>query len=163
MRRFHWSFAIATLIFGFFLGTSTFGSAIAADPTSSATFEQGESLKVCIDKKSGVIRAASKCKTIERAYVLGGPGPQGEPGEKGDVGERGPQGERGQIGPAGASATLPILKTEVIYYLSANDFCTSTNGSVPYVSQVSRSPQTNSVTGVYGGSFRGCYTTIYKP
>lgn len=163
MRKFHWSLAVATLILGFFLGTSTLGSATAADSTTSATPEQGEILKVCIDKKSGVIRAASKCKTTERAYVLGGPGPQGYPGEKGDAGERGPQGEPGQIGPTGASATLPQLKTEIIYYLSANDVCASTNGSVPYVSQVSRSPQTNAVTGVYGGTFRGCYTTVYKP
>jgi hypothetical protein len=97
-------------------------------------------LKVCIDKKSGVIRAASKCKPIEKAYVLGGPGPQGPKGDKGDTGsqgvqgfkgdvgaqgiqgiqgiqgERGLQGERGFTGATGATGTVSGLRRETILY-----------------------------------------------
>ena len=163
MKRIHWSVSLLTLLIGFILGTSTLGSAKAADPVGVTTTAQGDLLKVCIEKKSGVLRAGNKCKPTENSFVIGGPGPQGEQGEKGEPGSSGPQGERGPIGLTGAAGSISGIKTETIYYLSANDICQSTNGSVTYVSQVSRSPQTNAVTGVYSGSFRGCYATIYKP
>lgn len=72
---------------------------------------QGEILTVCINKKTGAIKAATKCTKDERKTVLGGVGPQGaqgEKGEKGDVGPVGPQGlqgERGLVGAQGPTGT----------------------------------------------------------
>ena len=89
----------AVLVVGFL-----FGSGIqplhAEDPVTAT----GEILKVCINSKTGVIRAASKCATGERKTVLGGvgaTGPQGEKGDKGDVGATGPTGNTGATGPQG--------------------------------------------------------------
>ena len=100
MKKLNLTIALVSLASGFFLGTSTLGSA-TADDTTVATVPQGDVLKVCIEKKTGVIRAASTCKKSERSYVLGGPGPQGTQGVKGDVGSTGPQGTQGQAGPQG--------------------------------------------------------------
>lgn len=146
MKRIHWSFALVTLAFGFFLGSSTFGTAIAADPTPAAAIEQGDLLKVCIDKKSGVIRSSTKCKATEKAYILGGPGPQGVQGEKGEVGATGPvgpqgitgaigpqglqgdrgiqgvQGQQGFTGPTGATGTVSGLRTKSIQIWSQDLF-----------------------------------------
>ena len=62
---------------------------------------QGEVLNVCINKKTGVIRASSKCDAkAERKTVLGGVGPRGEVG---------PQGEQGVIGPQGPNQSLQYV------------------------------------------------------
>lgn len=61
----------------------------------------GEVIKVCIDKKTGVIKASTKCLKTERATVLGGVGPKGEKGDTGEVGPVGPQGIQGVVGPQG--------------------------------------------------------------
>ena len=87
------------------LGISTSSAEDTPSATSSSeAAPRGEVLKVCIDKKSGVIRASNKCKSSERGMVLGGPGPRGEQGPKGDTGAtgaQGPKGETGAQGPAG--------------------------------------------------------------
>lgn len=130
--------ASLALIVGFGIGSTTTGPAIAEETTVATSIPQGDVLKVCIDKKTGVIRAASKCKPTEKAYVLGGPGPQGIQGiqgEKGDTGaqgiqgvkgdtgpqgiqgiqgERGLQGERGFIGATGATGSVSGLRTQSI-------------------------------------------------
>ena len=96
--------ASLALVVGFGIGSTTTGPAIAEETAVATSVPQGDLLKVCIDKKTGAIRAASKCKTTEKAYVLGGPGPQGEQGiqgEKGDTGPQGIQGVKGDIGPQG--------------------------------------------------------------
>ena len=73
--------AIASLIIGFSLGTSLQGVA-SAEESATVSIPQGDFLKVCIDKKSGEMRAANKCKTNEKPYSLGGPGPRGPQGFK---------------------------------------------------------------------------------
>ena len=88
--------AISTTI-GFVIGNS-YGSPVFADNIHNQT---GEILKVCIDKKSGIVRASAKCNKTERATVLGGVGPQGEQGPQGVQGEQGPQGATGPQGPKG--------------------------------------------------------------
>ena len=127
-----------SLLLGFGIGSVNTGPATAEESAAPAVVDQGDLLKVCIDKKSGVIRAASKCKSAERAYVLGGPGPQGlqgVQGEKGDVGSmgpqgiqgvkgdtglqgfqgvQGPQGDRGMTGATGATGTVSGLRTRSI-------------------------------------------------
>ena len=59
--------AISTTI-GFVIGNSN-GSPVFAD---TAPNQNGEIIKVCIDKKTGVVRASTKCNKTERATVLGG-------------------------------------------------------------------------------------------
>lgn len=88
-----------------FVGSMVGLSANTASVAEEAA--QGEVLSVCINKKSGAIKAATKCAKDERKTVLGGVGPQGVQGEKGDKGDVGPagpqglQGERGPVGPQG--------------------------------------------------------------
>ncbi len=87
------------LVIGWGLGSTNLNVANAEDPI------QGEVLKICIDKKSGVIRAAAKCTKNERATVLGGIGPKGEKGDQGEQGipgKDGVNGKDGATGPQGA-------------------------------------------------------------
>lgn len=129
---------IGSLLIGFLVGVSTTGTAIAEDVPVATAAPQGDFLKVCIDKKSGVIRASAKCKSTEKAYSLGGPGPQGPKGDqgiqgiqgiqgdqglKGDTGiqgiqglqgEKGIQGDRGLTGLTGATGTVSGLRTKSI-------------------------------------------------
>lgn len=95
------------LTLGWLMGSLNTFSARAEDPI------QGEVLKVCIDKKTGVIRAVTKCNKTERSTVLGGIGPKGEKGDQGlqgipgkdgvdgKDGATGPQGSQGVQGPQG--------------------------------------------------------------
>ena len=86
---------VVALVIGILIG------ALAIQPVSAEPASQGEVLKVCIAKKTGVIRVANKCITGERATVLGAVGPQGEKGIQGEVGATGPQGPAGPQGPKG--------------------------------------------------------------
>jgi hypothetical protein len=73
-------------------------------PSVAEETSQGEVLSVCINKKTGVIRAANKCSRDERKTVLGGVGPQGPKGDVGPQGIQGiagPQGPKGDVGPQG--------------------------------------------------------------
>jgi|DEB0MinimDraft_3_1074331.scaffolds.fasta_scaffold12771_3 hypothetical protein len=88
------------------------GSVVGLSANTASVAEevaQGEVLSVCINKKTGAIKAATKCARNERKTVLGGVGPQGVQGEKGDKGDVGPvgpqgaQGEPGAVGPQGAT------------------------------------------------------------
>lgn len=85
---------LLSLIAGIFIG------AIGLQPVS-ADSTQGEVINVCIVKKTGTIRVASKCASTERATVLGGVGPKGDQGPQGLQGEVGPQGLTGPQGPKG--------------------------------------------------------------
>jgi hypothetical protein len=87
---------LIVLIFGLAIGTGI--TPLHADDPVPAT---GEVLKVCIDKKTGVIKASTKCSKTERATILGGVGPQGSKGDTGEVGPVGPQGIQGVPGPQG--------------------------------------------------------------
>jgi hypothetical protein len=75
---------VFTLLIGFALGVTGTLPSNAEDPVPVA---QGEVLSVCINLKSGAIRASAKCdRKTERKTVLGGTGAQGPKGEKGDTG-----------------------------------------------------------------------------
>ena len=87
---------ISVLAVGFILG-SGISPLHAADPVTAT----GEILKVCIDTKSGVIRAASKCTKTERMTILGGVGAKGEKGDTGEIGATGLVGATGAVGPQG--------------------------------------------------------------
>jgi hypothetical protein len=98
--------SLISLVIGFGLGAQSLGTAQAEEPPAPSTTSQGEVLKVCIDKKTGSMRAASKCKNTEKLYVLGGPGPQGPEGPQGEKGDTGAQGEKGDAGPEGSISGL---------------------------------------------------------
>lgn len=93
------------LFAGILIGSLGLGMA-TAEETPLPIAPQGDLLKVCIDKKSGVIRSSASCKKTEKAYVLGGPGPQGIQGVKGDAGPQGVQGVKGDVGPQGLTGPI---------------------------------------------------------
>lgn len=120
--------------------------AFGLQPVSADTPSQGEMLSVCIVKKTGAIRAATKCTSAERATTLGGVGPKGDQGiqgieglvgpqgatgpqgPKGDAGPQGiqgiqgPQGERGFTGATGATGSVAGLRTRNIQVWSKDIF-----------------------------------------
>jgi hypothetical protein len=150
---------IGSLFAGWLLGASGIASS-QADEVTPAPVVQGEIIKVCINLKSGAIRAASKCDSkTERKTVIGGVGargavgPQGEKGEtgaqgiqgvKGDTGsqgiqgaqgaqgERGIQGLQGLTGQTGAAGSLTGLRTKEISVMSQNTFSSTCNDSPFY-------------------------------
>jgi hypothetical protein len=93
------------LFAGILIGSLGLGIA-TAEETPIPIAPQGDLLKVCIDKKSGAIRASTTCKKTEKPYALGGPGPQGIQGVKGDVGPQGIQGVKGDVGPQGLTGPV---------------------------------------------------------
>jgi hypothetical protein len=100
------AYSCLSLIIGILLGTLGFSpvSADSPSPSPTGTVAVGEVLKVCIDLKSGVIRASAKCSKTERATTLGGVGPKGDTGiqgPKGAIGDTGPQGAQGLKGDTG--------------------------------------------------------------
>jgi hypothetical protein len=95
------------LFAGILIGSLGLGMA-TAEETPLPIAPQGDLLKVCIDKKSGVIRSSTSCKKTEKPYVLGGPGVQGIQGVKGDVGPQGVQGIKGDIGSQGLTGPLGL-------------------------------------------------------
>ena len=106
------------LFAGILIGSLGIGIATADEtPTPIPTVVQGEVISVCIDKKTGVIRASTSCKKTERATVLGGAGAQGPKGEKGDTGATGAQGLpglQGLPGATGATGSVSGLRTKSI-------------------------------------------------
>ena len=91
----------AVLLVGVFFG-SGMSPLHAEDPVV------GEVLTVCINKKTGAIRVASKCSSTERKTVLGGMGARGEKGDKGETGATGITGETGATGAQGPAGTNGI-------------------------------------------------------
>lgn len=136
MKKLNLSIALVSLVSGFFLGTSTIGSA-TADETTVAAIPQGDLLKVCIDKKSGAMRAANKCKTTERAYALGGPGPRGPEGVKGDTGAIGSQGIQGTKGDTGIQGIQGIQGLTGIQGIQGLTGLTGATGTVSGLSRKS--------------------------
>jgi hypothetical protein len=107
------------LFAGILIGSLGFGNATAEEtpaPTpTAAPVPQGNVISVCIDKKTGVIRAVSTCKKTERSYVLGGPGPigpKGDVGPQGLVGPLGTQGVKGDVGPQGLVGPQGVQGTQ---------------------------------------------------
>ena len=71
---------------------------------------QSSQISGCVNKKTGALRVASKCTSLEKPISWNIQGPQGDvgpqglagpQGEKGDAGDTGPQGETGSAGPQG--------------------------------------------------------------
>ena len=71
---------------------------------------QSSQISGCVNKKTGALRVASKCTSLEKPISWNIQGPQGDvgpqglagpQGEKGDTGDTGPQGETGSAGPQG--------------------------------------------------------------
>ena len=183
--------AVLSLVIGIGIGTSVNGPARAEETATVSAAPQGDLLKVCIDKKTGVMRAASKCKPTERLYVLGGPGPKGAQGEKGDVGatgpqgiqglkgdqgiqgiqglvgERGVQGQQGFTGATGATGSVSGLRTENIDFLSGSSFgCPGYGTSKTVVTDVSISTstflgQTRVTPSTNTTRLYGCSLTVY--
>jgi hypothetical protein len=127
------------LFSGILIGSLGFGIATADEtpsptPTPSVAAVQGEVISVCIDKKTGVIRASTSCKKTERKTVLGGTGAQGATGDKGDTGATGAIGAQGlpgangvnglngSTGATGATGSVSGLRTESIDFLSGSAF-----------------------------------------
>ena len=187
------SFGIAafSLLIGIGIGTSVNGPAQAEETATVSTAPQGDFLKVCIDKKTGAMRAASKCKPTERLYVLGGPGPRGPQGEQGEVGvtgsqgiqgvkgdtgtqgiqgvvgERGVQGAQGFTGVTGATGSVSGLRTTTIEYLAGSVYgCLGYGTSKTVVTDVSISTSTYSGRTTVTPSttttrLYGCSATVY--
>lgn len=175
------------LVVGFGIGSTTTGPAIAEETAVATSAPQGDVLKVCIDKKTGAIRAASKCKTTEKSHVLGGPGPQGVQGiqgEKGDTGaqgiqgvkgdigsqgiqgiqgERGLQGDRGFTGLTGATGSVSGLRTQDIDFLSGSSWgCPGYGTSKTVVTDVRLSTFFSSTTiSPTTTRLNGCSLTVY--
>jgi hypothetical protein len=171
-----------------------FGSVVGLSANTASVAEemaQGEMLSVCINKKTGAIKASTKCTKDERKTVLGGVGPQGVQGEKGDKGDVGPvgpqglQGERGLTGPqgergltgatgaqgpqgltgaTGATGSLVGLRRTNITFLTNDYGCPGYASSVTYVSSWRYvSYDTFSPFRVTTGTLRGCSTDVYVP
>jgi len=163
---------VLSLLVGFGIGSVTTGTATAEEVVTPEPVPQGDLLKVCIDKKTGVIRASGKCKTTEKSYSLGGPGPQGPQGEKGDTGavgpqgiqgvkgdmglqglkgiqgDRGLQGERGFTGLTGATGSVTGLRTKSIQVWSKDIFgsCSSFMGISMLSANTSLSQYSNTIS-----------------
>jgi hypothetical protein len=169
------------LFSGILIGSLGFGIATADEtpsptPTPSVAAVQGEVISVCIDKKTGVIRASTSCKKTERKTVLGGTGAQGATGDKGDTGAIGPTGIQGlpgvngvnglngATGATGATGSVSGLRTESIDFLSGSSFgCPGYGSGKTVVTDVSvytnfsgRTTITPTTTRLYG-----CTATVY--
>jgi hypothetical protein len=183
--------AVLSLVIGIGIGASVNGPAQAEETVTVPAAPQGDLLKVCIDKKTGVMRAASKCKSTERPYVLGGPGPRGEQGEQGEVGatgsqgvqgpkgdqgiqgiqgvigERGVQGERGFTGATGATGSISGLRTQRLEFLTGGyTGCPGYGSSVRVLTNVTLSY--SSILSSYRltpttDTINGCSVTVYTP
>jgi hypothetical protein len=180
---------VIALIVGWLLGTSGVIASRAEEVTPTPVV-QGEILNVCINKKTGVIRASSKCDTkAERKTVLGGVGPRGEVGPQGEQGvagpqgivgpkgdtgiqgiqgiqgEKGNQGDRGFTGLTGATGSISGLSTKRLDFLSNGwTGCPGFGSSATVVTDVRLSTS-------FGGTtirpttttLSGCSVTVYTP
>ena len=91
---------------------------------SGISATSAQTMKTCVDKKSGVMRLITKgaCKSSEKKVTWSIKGDAGVAGPKGDAGLPGPKGDAGLPGPSGAS-------TSVIWF-SPRDLLASRNGVV---------------------------------
>ena len=165
------------LFAGILIGSLGFGNASADEtpsptPTPSVEVVQGEIISVCIDKKTGVIRASTSCKKTERKTVLGGAGAQGAKGDKGDVGATGATGTQGlpginglngATGATGATGSVSGLRTESIDFLSGSSYgCPGFGTSKTVLTSVSLASFTSSPTLLRTSTtLNGCTATVY--
>lgn len=178
-----------SLVVGFGMGAQSLGTAQAEETFTATTAPQGDLLKVCIDNKTGSIKASNKCKTGERAYVLGGPGPRGpqgvqgatgatgaqgskgETGPKGDQGiqgvkgDQGSQGERGFTGATGATGSVSGLRTQSLNFLTGGyTGCPGYGNSLTVVTDVTLSTFLGTTRlSPTTKTVNGCSVTVYTP
>jgi hypothetical protein len=129
---------------------------------------QSEIIKVCINLKTGAIRASSKCDSkTERKTVLGGTGAkgaQGEKGDKGDVGEQGVIGLQGAPGIKGADGKSADFKIKTISFLASSTCAGVLDGfELPVVNRIDEYITTRTYARHYTGTLRGCSVTVYVP
>jgi hypothetical protein len=145
---------VAALVAGWLMGTSGIAPS-QAEEVSPAPVVQGEILNVCINKKTGVIRASSKCDAkVERKTVLGGVGPRGEIGPEGAQGVAGPQ---GPIGPKGDTGAQGIQGTQGVKGLQGDRGLTGPTGPAGSISGL----RTTSITTWKETFLTGCTNSIY--
>ena len=149
------------------------GSVVGISANTASVAEevvQGEALTVCINKKTGAIKAAAKCSKDERKTILGGVGPQGPQGPKGDKGDTGSAGATGATGPQGVVTGLKQIKLD--YYTDSLIGCEfSISRDVIYVSSARLATTWNFSKGSYDvtglntgtGKLYGCAKTVYAP
>lgn len=114
-------FAIAGILL--FVGGITIGSALTPRAERATASSNGQ--RVCIHKKTGVMRLASvkKCTGSETSTVFGAPG---------DTGSQGPAGPAGEAGPAGTASSAAVVKTKSVtlrYSSSSSLFGSCGDGS----------------------------------
>lgn len=78
---------------------------------------QPREIKGCVDKKTGSVRIAKKCKPVERSIRWGTLGPQGPRGDRGEVGEKGSQGPRGSTILSGSGGPNSNIGTDGDFYI----------------------------------------------
>jgi len=71
----------------------------------------------CVNKKTGVLRIASKCTSVENMITWNKVGPQGIKGETGAQGQSGPQGIKGDTGAQGLQGNQSSLKAVTLNYV----------------------------------------------
>jgi hypothetical protein len=136
------------------MGSSGIASSQAEEVTP-APVVQGEILNVCINKKTGVIRASSKCDTkAERKTVLGGVGPRGEVGPQGEQGVAGPI---GAAGPKGDPGVQGIQGAQGVKGLQGDRGLTGLTGPAGSISSL----RTTSITTWKETFSSGCSNSIY--
>lgn len=96
---------VATICLFLLLG----GGAFAAVGVGSA------SIHACYNKRSGVLRIASRCKRTERAVSWSRVGPQGPRGQRGAAGRNGSNGAKGTNGTAGAAGATGTTGPSDVY------------------------------------------------
>jgi hypothetical protein len=93
------TFSIAGFLFSF-----------AALISTNIYFAASDSNQIsgCVNKKTGVLRIASKCTSVDNMITWNKVGPQGLKGETGAQGQIGPQGIKGDTGAQGESGPQGI-------------------------------------------------------
>jgi hypothetical protein len=134
-------FAIAGILL--FVGGITIGSALTPRAERATASSNGQ--RVCIHKKTGVMRLASvkKCSGSETSKVFGAPG---------DTGSQGPPGPEGPAGPAGTASSAAVVKTKNVtlrYSSSSGTFGGCGDGTGSF----------GSSGRIYSGSFFGGIST----
>jgi hypothetical protein len=82
------------------LGVALMTTSIALGGSSSTS--ASKTIRGCVNKKTGVVRVAAKCKKGERKIVWNIRGAKGAAGQAGTQGATGDKGETGAAGAAGA-------------------------------------------------------------
>lgn len=139
---------LAAVVVGFLIGNFSF------QPVNAETNLQGDTIRICINKKNGNLRASSNCNSLEKSATLGAQGP------KGDIGPQGPKGETGPQGPRGDAGVTPNMKLQTIYYLGGTS-CNYRNAEYSYITDILRSPQSGAITWFGKGTLAACYLNVY--